>query len=258
MSDKKKSNEERTARRMATGSRMRAKIEHEIAVKEAEAKREALRKRLDIAKEGVKALVSESFGEATKSFLTYLRLLEISKKVQPKRLHPSLFDPKKELPELVLVTGIYWDLARTFDRMKSNKRERQHAHYLEQFVVFARSAPFKHKCAETLRRYLSADRPTHRADFKAAYKQLGGSTCFVVSSLLDLTDLETLPRLSRFRDEQLLRTRAGRWLVVRYEAGSPAVARMLDRSPEWVRRIAARAVDAIGLVTEKVSRFFRA
>lgn len=231
------------ATRSGMSSRMRAKIEREMAQQEAERKRENLRKRLDVARMGVDSLVKESFGEATKSFLTYLRLLEMSKKVEPKRLHPSLFDPKQELPELVLVTGIYWDLARTFDRMKSNKRQQEHVHYLEQFVAFAKSASYKPLCAETIRKYLAADKAVHRSDFRNAYKQLGGNTCFIVSSLLDLTDINTLPELSRFRDQKLLQHPWGRWVVRKYEASAPRVAAELDSSPEWVRRGVAAGVD---------------
>ena len=249
MADKKKDQASPTSgttvapNRSGMSSRMRAKIEREMAQQEAERKRENLRKRLDVARMGVDSLVKESFGEATKSFLTYLRLLEMAKKVEPKRLHPSLFDPKQELPELVLVTGIYWDLARTFDRMKSNKRQNEHVHYLEQFVAFAKTASYKPLCAETIRKYLAADKAVHRSDFKNAYKQLGGNTCFIVSSLLDLTDVDTLPELSRFRDQTLLQHPWGRWVVRKYEASAPWVAGRLDVSPVWVRKMAAATVN---------------
>jgi hypothetical protein len=252
MADKKPAAPAASEVRTGMSSRMRAKIEREMAQQEAERKRENLRKRLDVARMGVDSLVKEAFGEATKSFLTYLRLLELSKRVEPKRLHPSLFDTKQELPELVLLTGIYWDLARTFDRMKSNKRQKEHLHYLEQFVVFAKSASFKPLCAETLRKYLAADKAVHRSDFKAAYKQLGGNTCFIVSSLLDLTDPEVLPILSRFRDETLQSHSWGRWAVRHYEASAPGVARVLDGSPGWVRSIVAQAID---LLAKGIRRF---
>lgn len=249
MSDKKNTGESGQSRRQIVSSRMRAKIERELAQKEAERKRENLRKRLEVVRGGVDSLTAESYGEATKSFLTYLRLLEMSKGVPPKGLHPSKFDAKRELPELVLVTGIYWDLARTFDRLKSNKRQREHAHYLEQFVVFARNAQFKPLCAETLRKYLAADKAVHRADFKAAYKQLGGNTCFIASSLLDVADPETLPRLTRFRDDRLVLTGPGRWFIRKYEWMAPVVSRWLDRAPPGLRQAVAKIVDQIARFT---------
>jgi hypothetical protein len=252
MSDNK-SEGQQSDKRTFMSSRMRAKIEREMAQAEAERLRENLRKRLEVARMGVDSLVKESFGEATKSFLTYIRLLEISKKVEPRRLHPSLFDAKKDLPELVLLTGIYWDLARTFDRMKSSRGKRDHVHYLDQFVMFSKSASYKPLCAETLRKYLAADKPLHRSDFKAAYKQLGGNTCFIASSLLDLTDPDAVRLLCRFRDEQLMRHRVGRWLVCRYEEHAPRVARMLDVAPPAIRRLAAWLVDGLARVAGLIS-----
>ncbi|MFN7685577.1 MAG: hypothetical protein ACK5QT_09215 [Oligoflexia bacterium] len=233
-------------------SRAKARIAREMKQAEAERKRDSIRKRLGVARTGVDSLIRESYGEATKSFMTYLRLLEAAKRVGPGKLHPSQFDQSKELPELVLVTGIYWDLARTFDRMKSKKRNREHIHYLEQFVVFSKSARCERLCAETLRKYLVADKALHRGDFKNAYKALGGTTCFIVSSLLDLVDLESLPQLSRFRDQFLLRTAVGRWIVHQYEYRAPSLARWLDSSPRWVRRAAAGGVDAIAWMTRMV------
>ncbi len=233
------------AKRNYGSARMRAKIEQEIAQAEAERLKENLRKRLEIARMGVNSMVKESFGEATRSFLTYIRLLELSKKVEPGRLHPSLFDSKTDLPELVLLTGIYWDLARTFDRVKGRRNKREHVHYLEQFVVFAQSASYKPLCAETLRKYLAAEKAINRSDFKAAYKQLGGTTCFIASSLLDFTHPDAVRTLCRLRDEKLVRYRLGRWWVCRYEEYSPRVAAILDASPRPIRRAAAWVVDAL-------------
>jgi hypothetical protein len=239
---------ERLARRAATSSRARKKIEKELAQKELEWQREALVKRLDIAKLGIQALARESFGDATKSFLVYLAMLEKAKKVERGRLHPSQFDPKKEAVELVLVTGIYWDLARTHDRMRGKEHVKKMQAYLNQFVLFAKDASYKVLCAETLRKYLAAEKALHRVDFKAAYKRLGGTSCFIASSLLDVADIQTLPRLRTFRDERLARTAAGRAFIRRYERYSPPVARVLERAPGWIRVAAARALDVIAAV----------
>jgi hypothetical protein len=237
---------ERLARRAATSSRVREKIEKQLEQQELERQREALVQRLDIAKLGIQALTRESFGEATKSFLVYLAMLERAKKVNPGRLHPSQFDSKKEMVELVLVTGIYWDLARTYDRMRGKEQVREMQTYLNQFVVFAKDSSYKPLCAETLRKYLAAEKAVHRGDFKAAYKRLGGTTCFIASALLDVSDLETLPRLRAFRDERLAGHPAGRALIRAYERNSPLIAGWLERAPHGVRVATARVLDFVG------------
>ncbi len=239
---------ERLARRAATSSRVREKIEKQLAQQELERQREALIQRLDIAKLGIQALTRESFGEATKSFLVYLALLERAKKVNPGRLHPSQFDPKKEMVELVLVTGIYWDLARTYDRIRGKEQVREMQAYLNQFVVFSKDSSYKALCAETLRKYLAAEKALHRGDFKAAYKRLGGTTCFIASALLDVSDVETLPRLRAFRDERLAAHPAGRAFIRAYERFSPPIASWLERAPGGLRKAAARLIDLVGWI----------
>ncbi|MBU6376077.1 MAG: hypothetical protein KGQ59_08785 [Bdellovibrionales bacterium] len=234
---------ERLARRAASSARVREKIEKDIARQELERQREALVQRLDIAKSGIKALAKESYGEATQSFVTYLALLERAKKVERGRLHPGLFDSKKEMVELVLLTGIYWDLARTYDRMKGKQHAQMRQQYLNQFVVFAKDAPFKPLCAETLRKFLAAEKPLHRSEFKAAYKRIGGTTCFIASALLDVSNVETLPRLRRFRDTVLIRSSSGRRFILFYERNSPAIARKLENGPLILRFIVATLID---------------
>ncbi|NDD92652.1 hypothetical protein EBZ37_11255 [bacterium] len=236
---------DRLARRAASSARVREKIEKEMARQELERQHEALVQRLDIAKSGIKALAKDSFGEATQSFVTYLALLERAKKVEQGRLHPGLFDPKKEMVELVLLTGIYWDLARTYDRMKGKRHAQARHQYLNQFVVFAKDAPYKALCAETLRKFLAAEKPIHRSEFKAAYKRMGGTSCFIASSLLDVSHIETLPRLRGYRDTVLVNSEIGRRFVFFYEKHSPPIARALENCPRVFRWTIAKAIDAI-------------
>ena len=231
-----------------SGSQIRQEIEKQREKREVEHEKAALVQRLDYAKAGIQALARESYAEAMKSFLVYLALAERAKNVAPGKLHPSQFDVKTEAVELVLITGIYWDLARTYDRMRGKENQRQMKAFLGQFVVFARGASYQALCTETLRKYLAAEKAIHRGDFRAAYKQLGKSTCFIASSLLDLADLETLPKLRHFRDESLARHAPGRAFIRCYERSSPVMAGLLDRAPSFVRRGAARVVDSLAAI----------
>lgn len=240
--------QDRLARRAATSSKMREEIERQNRQREEEHEAELRKARLSVAKAGALALSTEAAPSAIKSFLTYIRLLEMAKKASPGGLHPSQFDIKKDLSELVVLTGIYWDLARTFDRLRGKTSHEELKRYLHQYVVFAKEMPFKNLCAETLRKYLITEKPVHRGEFRAAYKQLGGNTCFVSSSLLDLVDLETPLRLIAFRESCLMPNGIGFQVVRLYERTSPRMAMLLDRSPNWLRKTAAAAVNLAGLV----------
>ncbi len=242
---------DRLARRAATSSRMREKIEKQLQREEQQRQQEARVQRLEIARQGISALSRDEPGEATKYFLVYLKALERAKKVESGRLTPSVFDAKTEMAEMVLLTGVYWDLARIYDRTRGKENVQKLQFYLNQYVYFAKDATYKALCAETLRKFLVAEKALHRGEFKAAYKRLGGTTCFIASSLMDLSGPETMPRLRRFRDHFLLRNSWGRRMVHFYESVSPALAAKLDAAPHPVRWLLARTLDGVACLLSR-------
>ena len=204
-----------------------------------------LRRRIELAQSGVRAFENRKITEAVKSFHSYIRILEDWKSVPEGGLKPAHFDITKDVPELLLISGVYWDLVKLYDRTKSADKHREFLHYMEKYILFSRGMPFQHVCLETLRKYISNEKPVHKAEFKNAYKLLGGGdlTCFVATSLIDVCDEETLPRLRRFRDERLERTRAGRAFIAWYYRNGPRLAAAADRAPEIVRTVMGKTLD---------------
>jgi hypothetical protein len=149
-----------------------------------------------------------------------------------------------DVAELLLISGVYWDLAKLFDRTKSPQRQADFKHYLEKYILFSKGQPFQHVCLETLRKYIANDKPVHTAEFKHAYKIMGGSSyCFVATSLADVCDERTLGRLRHFRDARLKRHAAGRGFVAWYYRSGPAMAAWADRQPRWLRRAMGLGLD---------------
>jgi hypothetical protein len=152
---------------------------------------------------------------------------------------------RADLPELLLISGIYWDLAKLYDRTANESRLKDFRLFLQKYVQFSKGMPFETVSAETMRKYIAVEKPRHRAEFMSAYKQLADTKCFIATSLVDLCEESTLPGLRRFRDRQLSATTCGRVLMLIYYALSPALAAALDRAPEPLRRASARVLDAI-------------
>jgi hypothetical protein len=208
-----------------------------------------LRRRIELAQSGVRSFEQKKITEAVKNFHSYIRILEDWKSVPEGGLKPALFDITKDVPELLLISGVYWDLTKLYDRTKSPDKQREFHHYLEKYVLFSRGMPFQHVCLETMRKYISNEKPVHKAEFKNAYKLLGGgSTCFVATSLIDVCDERTLPRLRRFRDERLSRSAGGRAFIAWYYRNGPGLAATADRAPEWVREGLGKALDLFAAV----------
>jgi stalled ribosome alternative rescue factor ArfA len=220
-------------------------IKEKVDERAAALKKELFRQRLELARKGVRAFQEGRLAESMKSFYMYIRILEDAKGVPEYGLTPSLFEIPKDLPELLIISGVYWDMAKILDRMGSEAKQREFHLALEKYIVFTKGLPHQHIAAETLARHIRHGRPKHRGAFLNAYRAIGKSRCFIATSLLDRIDLRTLPTLRRYRDEELLRHKRGRAFVRVYYLLAPAVAWVLERAPEVLRGIVASWVDAL-------------
>ncbi len=230
----------------------RSKIQASIEKARAEQRLEIFKKRIELAKQGLKAFETGQQAEAIKQFNAYLRIMEDWKDASGGGLNPSFFDRQKDVPEMLLISGVYWTLVKIYDRT-SEENKKEFMHYLEKYLVFSKGMPFQKLSAENLRKYISGGKPVHKTELQNAYKMIGSAGCFIATSLLDVTDVETLPRLRRFRDEVLEKNRLGRGLVGVYYKTAPTVAACLDRLPNRIRKYAGAGLDRLA---KSVSPYF--
>jgi hypothetical protein len=208
-------------------------------------KKKLMQQRFDVVSLGLEALSKKQIPAAASHFRVFLHLLEEYKEVRDGELTPSLFDAKNEMGEILLMLAVYWELIKMYDHSKSADGTAAFRNYLAKFVSFSKGLPVQSLSAEAVRRYLLGGRPLHAQEFRNAYDQLGKKGCFVVTSLLDVTDPATLPALRDFRDDRLTRTRMGRVLIKSYYACGPYLASTMDLMPMPVRRAAGALVDQI-------------
>jgi hypothetical protein len=225
--------------------RAKKHVEQQIRVQQDAKRRHLIAKRLEYVTGGVKAFEAKKPVEAVIFYQQYIKLLEEHKGVPEGSLVPGTFNVEEDLGDLLLLAGVYWDLVKLLDRTESPDKQALFRHYMEKFIAFSKGSTYQPLCAEGLRRYISAEKPVHKAEFKNAYKILGSGKCFIVTSLLDVTADETLPRLERFRDERLSRSRAGRVAIAAYYQAGPWLARGMSRMPDPLRRAAGRALDRV-------------
>lgn len=202
-------------------------------------------KRLDYARAGFKQYREHKVLEAVQSYQTYIKILEEWKQVPEGGLRPDHFHIQKDSNEMLLLTGVYWDLVKVYDRSKGPNATKDFKRYLEQYIIFSKGTSHGGVALETIRKYMISNKPRHKTEFKNAFKRLGGTDCFVVTSLLDLVEFETLETLRDFRDEKLLPHFFGRTLVRIYYRVGPITAQALNKSPARVRKLAARLVTKI-------------
>jgi hypothetical protein len=224
---------------------LRSRIEKQIRKQQDEQRRELLRKRVEIAKEGANAYAKNRYIDALKKYQQYLLILEMWKKCGKDGLAPDHFDVKKDIYEMILICGIYWDMAKFFDRAKRADQRQELNLCLQKFVQFSKGFKYQPLSSEALRRYMGSGHCKHRDDFRKAYVTLTGERCFIATALIDVTEFETLDRLRTFREEKLIRTRLGRTLIRLYYSLSPTLAALLSLLPDRVRKITGRALNRL-------------
>ena len=236
------------ANKKDANSSVRDKIEQRMKQQEEEHKRDLLKRRLELARNGSKLLEQRKASEAVQSFRAYFKILEEWKGVQRGALSPHLFDVKTELNELILISGVYWDLVKVFDHA-GNKKEHvaEFKQYLDKYILFSKGFSYQPIAAEALRKYIRNGKAVHSSEFKSAYTTLTGEKCFIATSLMDVCELDTLPSLRGFRDHALMKSWIGRAFVRSYYRCGPMLARFVNHLPETLRRGLGSALDFLAL-----------
>ncbi len=230
-------------------SEVQKRIQKTIELAEEERKRKLQAQRLEFVRTGLHSIRKKEVAEAVKAFHSYIKTLEELKGVGEGRLVPACFDLKKDQHELLMLCGIYWDLAKLYDRTRSKNKEKEFLHYLQKYVLFAKGMPFQALCAESLRKYISNGKAMHRSDFTSAYRSLSLSKCFVATALLDVISPRTLVYLQNFRDQVLKKSSLGRAFMCGYYKHGPKLAQKIEFWPFLVRKFFGKALDGLAVLS---------
>jgi hypothetical protein len=226
--------------------RARKQVEQQIKLAEDERRKQLIKKRLEFITNGLAAAQQKKYAEAVVYYQSYVKLLEDWKGVNDGALTPSHFDYTREMGDLLMLSGLYWDLAKVFDQTESVEKVKLFHHYMEKFILFSKSTTWEPMCAEQIRRYLLTNRPKHRQEFKNAYKLLGGKdSCFIATALSDEIEFETIPALRIYRDQVLRKHLAGRVFIWAYYKAGPTLANGTYFLPQAVRKTMALCLDRI-------------
>jgi hypothetical protein len=226
--------------------RARKKVKEQIEKAERERLLKLFQRRMELARDGALAYREGRLKEAVQNYYQYIDILERTKESGRDKLEPGHFDQKKDVAELLLLSGVFWDLAKIQDKTQKTDLARLRF-YLDRFVLFSKNMPFQHVSAELIRKYLVNGTPRHRKEFKDTHIRLGGGKCFIATALEDECIPGTLERLRGFRDRRLLGSAAGRLLVRGYYTISPPLARVLVRAPTPIRFGLARVLSRLAL-----------
>lgn len=139
------------------------------------------------------------FVTAIKNYNEYLKTMGDIHDQDPLALQPTIFDPVKDVSEMLLVSQIYWELAKIYDM--TPKLQGEFSKVLNQFVVFTINQPFQVVNAEILRKYLKKPGLTNYNEFRAAYDKIfiESDKCYIATLCFGNDAIET-QRLRMFKN----------------------------------------------------------
>ncbi|ATH09417.1 hypothetical protein BIY24_16155 [Halobacteriovorax marinus] len=141
----------------------------------------AYRDRLKSLKQARQYYSTGEIPKAVEKYSQYLNTLASYFGVSEERLSPNFFDNEKEISELLLISQVYWDLAKAYDR--SPNLHRESIRCLDQFVKFTNGFKYQHINAQMLRKFIKRKQAHNLKAFQNAYTkiQVDSKGCFIAS-----------------------------------------------------------------------------
>ncbi len=185
--------------------------------------------RITVVKHGKVAYENGEFLAAIKHYNTYLKIIADVKQIEEKRINPGLFDPDQELSEMLLISHIYWDLAKIYDRTPNLNKEFHRC--LGQFVTFTTGHPYQVVNSEMIRRHIRSGKLINKKDFQEAYQKIyvNSKKCYVATHCFGFESDTT--NTIRTLKPLLLKTYLGKLFVEKYYQYSPSLVGYLQGHP---------------------------
>lgn len=186
--------------------------------------------RITSARFGKESLDSSDYSNSIKKFTDYLLVIAEVKKVNGiYDIRTNHFDPKKEITEMLMISHIFFEMARMFDAVPKFHEESQKC--LAQFVHFSANQPYQVVNSEMIRKYLKKASFKNPGAFRDAYQQIyvQSKQCYIVTFCYG--DLHPVTREFREFKDWLLESPTGQNLVRIYYTFSSEIVPKWENKP---------------------------
>lgn len=144
--------------------------------------------RITTAKQGREFFLAKDYVNATKKYHEYLSILtELNDLEDIYLLKPSMFDPNKDVTEMLLISHVYWEMARINEM--TPKLKATYKKCLSQFVKFTINQPYQVFNSEMLRKYIKRNksRSLQIGMLNEAYSQIfvQSKKCYIATFCFD-------------------------------------------------------------------------
>lgn len=138
--------------------------------------------RITLARYGKESLDAGDYGNALKKFMDYLHIMaEIKGVKEAYSLRVPMFDPKKDITEMLMISHIFFEMARMYDAVPKFAPDAQKC--LDQFVHFTANQPYQVVNSEMVRKYLKKSNFKNPDMFRNSYQQIyvQSKKCYIVT-----------------------------------------------------------------------------
>lgn len=142
---------------------------------------ERYRGRIGVLKVSHDYYQKDNIPKAVEGYCKYLNTIASYHWIKEEELKPQIFDPKKDAAEMLLISQVYWGLAKAYDR--NPKLQGECKRCLDQYVKF--SIGFKHQYlnSEMVRKFLKRGIAYNPKLFEMTYKriQVESKKCYLAT-----------------------------------------------------------------------------
>lgn len=141
--------------------------------------------RITVARFGNESRDIKDFAGAIRKFTDYLQTMaEVKGAADIYAIKPQHFDPKKDVTEMLMISHIYFEMAKMYDAVPKFHEESKRC--LEQFVLFSVNQPYQVINSELMRKHLKKTLFKDPEVFRHAYVQIfvQSKKCYVVTFCL--------------------------------------------------------------------------
>ncbi|MCB9094796.1 MAG: hypothetical protein H6621_06980 [Halobacteriovoraceae bacterium] len=161
----------------------------------------------------------------------YLKAIGDFHSVDPMKLKPSVFEGNSAVSERILVSQIYYELARVYDMKSEDTYVKRTQQCLDQFAIFTVNQPYQNINSEMLRVHLKTTNFRNKEMFRETLKKIysKSSTCFIATYCYSSSSPVT-QEFRQFRNSTMNKP-WGFALYRYYYAHSPYIVNFLENYP---------------------------
>lgn len=198
----------------------------------------AYQERLKILKKAQEYSAQDEIPKAVQHYSQYLNILAQYFDVPESSLSPLHFNRENDLAEMLLISHVYWDLAKAYDRSPTLTLESIRC--LKQFVAFTHGFKFQYANSQMVKKFIRQRLAHNPKAFKEAYDKIRveAKGCYIATHCYGENHIIT-NSLRQYRDHKLSQSFMGRVFIQLYYFISPSLVRLANRHPNSRVRIDA-------------------